>query len=156
MSYLKMSSVIVAIADGDSPARRAAAYSELVISPLVTTVRVEVSRRVTFSLMSSPARLSSTRLSASRSKRMLRRSPDSGMSKAISAPGRSLVSASRAPGCSSTRCRVVAGMPALSNRSLRVWPRWMRSTCQLSPGTCCWRAMVNGGSGSARLVWLSA
>jgi len=156
MSYLKMSSVIVAIADGDSPARRAAAYSELVISPLVTTVRVDVSRLVTVSLMSSPLRLSSTRLSASRSKRMLRRSPDSGMSKAISAPGRSLVSDSRAPGWSSTRCRVVAEMPALSNRSLRVCPRCTRSTCQLSPGICCWRAIANGGNGSARLVWLSA
>ncbi|KAG1530764.1 hypothetical protein G6F50_017101 [Rhizopus delemar] len=41
MSYLKMSSVIVAIADGDSPARRAAAYSELVISPLVTTAQLD-------------------------------------------------------------------------------------------------------------------
>ncbi|MCW0416976.1 hypothetical protein NB689_002730 [Xanthomonas sacchari] len=153
MSYLKISSVIVAIADGDSPALRAATYSELVISPLVTTVRVLVSRSITFSLMSSSSSDSSTRWVASRSKRRARRSPVVARSKPISAPGRSLVSASCVPGWSSTRCITVAGRPSFSNTEPRVCPDSIRTTCQLSviAACCCWASEI-GGNGSASVA----
>lgn len=61
MSYLKISSVMIATAAGDNPDLPADAYNELLISPLATTVRVVVARSVTFSRTASPSRRSSTR-----------------------------------------------------------------------------------------------
>ena len=152
MSYLKISSVITAMAAGLSPALRPAAYSELSISALVTASRVVVARSSTFSWILSPSRASSTRWVGPRSKRKPRSCRSPSMRKPNSVPGRRRVSASRLAGVSRIRCRVADGTPMSSNTSPRVCPDSTWTTSQNAPASRSADLMVSGGNCSGKVA----